>query len=61
MSRVRSEKIPSFPGLEEAKPTCAAGLLPHVGWIECRVRFPKAEGRTTLEVQKVFLFVFLVY
>lgn len=41
MSRVRSEKIPSFPGLEEAKPTCAVGLFPHVEWIECRVRFPQ--------------------
>ena len=41
MSRVRSETIPSFPGLEEAKPTCAVGLLPHVEWIEFRVRFPQ--------------------
>lgn len=57
-SKVKSEKIPSFPGLEEAEPTCAVALLPHEGWIGCRVRFPQGWMQKDTRSPEVLSFFF---
>ena len=61
MSRVKSEKIPSFPGLEGAEPTCAVALLLHVEWIGCRVRFPQGWMQKDTRSPEVLSFFFFFY